>query len=99
MRSRVILQEQVGQEPLLLVGLRDADPAEVHPSGKKRSCGRTGAVSLSVSRFCPAQAMLPCRVATTERARSYVNAAAWPPAEPTERRVTAGDAVGVVASA
>jgi hypothetical protein len=64
-------------------------------SGKKRSSERTGLIS--PSRFWPAQAMLPWRVATIDRARSKVNAAAWPPAEPTLRSVTAGRDVLAVA--
>ena len=52
----------------------------------------------SPSRSWPAQAGLPWRVSTIERARSKANAPAWPPFEPTERSVTAGLGVEVVAS-
>ncbi len=61
---------------------------------KKRSFVRIGKTP---SRSCPAHAGLPWRVRTTERERSYVNAAAWPPLDPTERSVTAGFVVEVVA--
>ena len=54
-------------------------------------------LSASPSRSWPAHAGLPWRVYTTERARSYVNAAAWPPLLPTARMVTAGFVVAVVA--
>jgi hypothetical protein len=47
------------------------------------------------SRCSPAQATLPWRVSTMERARSYVNAAARPPLPPTVRVVTAGFDVAV----
>ena len=49
------------------------------------------------SRFWPAQAGLPWRVRTIDRARSKVNAAACPPDAPTDRSVTAGLVVAVVA--
>ena len=66
-------------------------PCSGRPSsaGCRRAPGRrTGRRSGSAS--CrrapgPAQAGLPWRVWTTERARSYVNAAAWPPFAPTLR--------------
>ena len=45
----------------------------------------------------PAHAGLPWRVYTTERARSYVNASARPPFEPTWIVLTAGYGVEVLA--
>ena len=61
---------------------------------KNRSLDRLG---VCPSRFWPAQARLPCRVAITERARSNAKVATWPPLVPTLRRVTAGRPVFAVA--
>ena len=61
---------------------------------KNRSLDRLG---VCPSRFWPAHARLPWRVAITERARSKAKVATWPPLVPTLRRVTAGRPVFAVA--
>src|SRR5690242_13714161 len=50
---------------------------------------------MTASRSWPDHAGLPCRVQTTDRAKSYVKTATCP--DPTEARLTAGDDVGEVA--
>ena len=70
------VQDGVGEQALLLVGLRNRHLVQVDPVGlriagssspKNMSSDRTGSIR---SRFCPAHAGLPCRVNTTDRARS-----------------------------
>ena len=59
----------------------DEQVARARPAGCRRPRSRPSAG-------------LPWRVSTTERARSYANEAACPPAVPTSRSVTAADPVG-----
>ncbi len=68
----------------------------------RRSRSRASRTNRSLERSAAARrrprpassAGLPWRVSTTERARSYANEAACPPAVPTSRSVTAADPVG-----
>ena len=65
----VHLGDQVREQALLLVGLRDRGPCSSRASrGKKRSSD-ADRVDLAVA-LLPGPGGLPCRVATTERARS-----------------------------
>ena len=63
------------EQPLLLVGLRDrdlvrVDPVGLHVAGLRAEEEVVGADAGTPSRSWPAQAGLPWRVYTTERARS-----------------------------
>eukprot|EP00850_Spirogloea_muscicola_P010705 SM000064S19727 [mRNA] locus=s64:80125:90642:+ [translate_table: standard] len=81
----------VGEVPELGEGLdvkgqRTDDVGQCQGCGANRSSERLG---LIMSRSWPAHAGLPCLVYTTEHAISNVNAATWPPATPTARKLTA----------
>ena len=87
-------QDQVRQQPLLFVGLRNGDLVEIDPV---RPAAAEEQIVRAARRLTVALLSGPCRVAlareTIDRARSKVNAAAWPPWDPTLRSVTAGFAV------
>ena len=89
------LRDQVRQQPLLLVGLRDVHLSEVHPVvlARRRRTGRPSAPGCC--RRAPAR---PGRVALArvdDRACEVVGErGGLPPAAPTLRSVTAGDARG-----
>eukprot|EP00850_Spirogloea_muscicola_P006205 SM000029S10500 [mRNA] locus=s29:385562:395793:- [translate_table: standard] len=91
----------VGEVPELGEGLDvkgqgTDDVGQCQGWGANRSSERLG---LIMSRSWPAHAGLPCLVYTTERAMSNVNAATWPPATPTVRKLTATSPVLAVAVA